>query len=46
MKPARRLCGAPEKSFVRDIVLAPWEPRRATLVGHVIELPSLVGRFL
>ena len=26
VKPARSLCGAPEKSFVRGIVLAPWEP--------------------
>ena len=32
MKPARSLCGALEKSFVRDIELAPWEPLRATLV--------------
>ena len=38
-----RLCGAPKKSFVRGIVLAPWEPQRATLVKHVIELPSLLG---
>ena len=29
--------------LVRGIVLAPWEPRRATLVKHVIELPSLKG---
>ena len=29
--------------FVRGIVLAPWEPRRATLVKRVIELPSLSG---
>jgi hypothetical protein len=29
---------------VRGIVLTPREPRRATLVEHVIELPSLVGR--
>ena len=43
MKPARSLCRAPEKNFVRGIVLAPWEPRRATLVKHVIELPSLKG---
>ena len=43
MKPARRLCGAPEKSFVRGIVLALREPRRATLVERVIELPSLSG---
>ena len=29
--------------FVRGIVLTPWESRRATLVGSVIELPSLLG---
>ena len=46
MKPARSLCGAPEKSFVRGIVLAPREPQRATLVEHVIELPSLSGYVL
>ena len=28
---------------VRGIVLAPREPRRATLVKRVIELPSLKG---
>ena len=39
---ARSLSGAPEKSFVRGIVLAPQEPRRATLVERVIELPSLL----
>ena len=39
----KNLCGAPEKSFVRGIVLAPWEPREATLVKRVIELPSLLG---
>jgi hypothetical protein len=32
LKPAKRLCGALEKSFVRGIVLAPQEPQRATLV--------------
>ena len=42
-KLARSLCGASEKSFVRGIVLAPREPRRATLVERVIELPSLSG---
>jgi hypothetical protein len=31
---------------VRGIVLAPLEPQRATLIEHVIELSSLVGRFL
>ena len=39
----KKLCGAPEKSFVRGIVLALWEPRRATLVEHIIELPLLSG---
>ena len=34
------------KVIVRGIVLAHWEPRRATLVERAIELPSLVGRFL
>ena len=29
--------------LVRGIVLAPREPRRATLVKRVIELPSLPG---
>jgi hypothetical protein len=38
----RSLCVALEKSFVRGIVLAPWELRRATLVKRVIEPPSLV----
>jgi hypothetical protein len=31
---------------VRGIVLTPWDPRRITLVEHVNELPSLVGRIL
>ena len=31
------------EALVRGIVLAPWEPRRATLVKRVIELPSLKG---
>ena len=39
----KKLCGDPEKSFVRGIVLAPREPRRATLVERVIELSSLLG---
>jgi hypothetical protein len=34
------------EEIVWDIVLTPWEPRRATLVDRVIKLPSLVGRFL
>ena len=39
----KKLVRAPKKSFVRGIVLAPREPRRATLVERVIELPSLLG---
>ena len=39
----KKFVGAPEKSFVRGIVLSPREPRRATLVKRVIELPSLSG---
>ena len=31
------------RGFVRGIVLTPWGSRRATLVEHVIELPSLLG---
>ena len=31
------------EEIVRGIVLTPWEPRRATLVERVIELPSLLG---
>ena len=46
VKPARRLCGAPERSFVRGVVLASWEPRRATLVERVIELPLTCVKFL
>jgi hypothetical protein len=41
-KLARRLCGAPEKNFMRGIMLDPREIERATLVKSVIELPSLV----
>ena len=32
--------------FVRGIVITPWGSQRETLVEHVIELPSLMGRFL
>ena len=31
---------------MRGIVIAPWGSRRETLVEHVIELLSLMGRFL
>ena len=33
----KKLSGAPEKSFVRGIVLAPREPRRATLVERDVK---------
>ena len=32
--------------FVRGVVITPWGPQRAILLERVIELPSLVGRFL
>jgi hypothetical protein len=34
------------EEIMRGTMLTPQEPRRATLVERVIELPSLVGRFL
>ena len=37
-------CAALRRSDCERIVLTPWEPRRVTLVEHVIELPSPVGR--
>ena len=40
----KKLCGAPEKSFVRDIVLAPREPRRATLVERDAKGDKWSGR--
>ena len=43
VKARKKLVRGSEKSFVRGIVLAPREPRRATLVERVIELPSLSG---
>ena len=42
----KKLVRCSEEELVRGIVLAPREPRRATLVKRVIELPSLPGRFL
>ena len=39
----KKLVWCSREELVRGIVLAPWEPRRATLVKHVIELPSLKG---
>jgi hypothetical protein len=43
---ARRNVRCPRGGFVRGVVLTPWGSRRATLVERVIELPSLMGRFL
>ena len=39
----KKLVRRSEEELVRGIVLAPREPRRATLVKRVIELPSLKG---
>ena len=44
LKPARSLCGAPEKSFVRGIVLALRELRRATLVERDTKGDKWFGR--
>jgi hypothetical protein len=38
----KKLVRCSGEEIVRGIVLTLWEPRRATLVKHVIELPSLV----
>ena len=46
MKHAKKVVRCSEDVIVRGVVLAPWALRRATLVERVIELPSLVGRFL
>ena len=46
MKQTKKIVRCSGEVIVRGIVLIPWEPRRATLVERVIELPSLVGRFL
>jgi hypothetical protein len=50
-KYARRLCVAPDKSFVRGVVLAPREMRRATLVEprceeHQVVRPGRVLEFV
>jgi hypothetical protein len=45
-KHAKKIVWCSREEIVRGIVLTPWEPRRATLVERVIELPSLLGRFL
>ena len=39
----KKLVRRSREVLVRGIVLAPREPRRATLVKRVIELPSLKG---
>ena len=39
----KKLVRCSGEELVRGIVLAPREPRRATLVERVIELPSLSG---
>ena len=46
MKHAKKIVLFSREVIVRGIVLTPWEPQRETLVERVIELPSLVGRFL
>ena len=42
MKHARKIVWCFREVIVRGIVLTPREPRRATLVEHVIECPHLV----
>ena len=39
----KKLVRCSGEELVRGIMLALWEPRRATLVKCVIELPSLKG---
>ena len=46
MKYAKKIVWCSREVIVRGTMLTPWEPQRATLVECVIELPSLVGRFL
>ena len=46
VKARKKIVRCSEEGFVRGTVLTPWELRRVTLVERVIELPSLVGRFL
>ena len=43
MKHAKKIMWCSEEVIVRGIMLALREPRRATLVERVIELPSLLG---
>ena len=43
VKARKKLVRRSGEVLVRGIVLAPREPRRATLVKRVIELPSLKG---
>ena len=46
MKHAKKIVWCSREVIVRGVVLVSREPRRATLVERVSELPSLVGRFL
>ena len=46
MKHAKKIVRCFGEVIVRGIVLTLREPRIATLVERVIELPSLVSRFL
>jgi hypothetical protein len=41
-KHAKKIVRCSGEVIMRRIVLTPQEPRRATLVEHIIELPSLV----
>jgi hypothetical protein len=45
-KHAKKIVRCSEEVIVRGIVLTLQGPRRGTLVERVIELPSLVGKFL
>jgi hypothetical protein len=46
LKHAKKIVRCSGEVIVRGIVLVPQEPRRATLVERVIELPLLEDRFL
>ena len=42
-KDAKKIVRCSREVIVRGVLLAPRQPQRATLVEHVIELPSLVS---
>ena len=46
MKHAKKIVRCSGEVIVWGVVLALRELRRATLIERVVELPSLVGRFL